>query len=96
VSDKGAWKAAKRALLSSGMPLEDAVASFLTGRAVTEYRYWRRNDQGLDEVFSIDLNTLYRGEGSGPTLDLFIECKYRSPTRRSGSLAATSIECLAT
>jgi hypothetical protein len=48
----------QQSLLSSGMPLENAVASLLTGGAVTEYRYWRRNERGLDEAETVRAGTL--------------------------------------
>jgi hypothetical protein len=84
VKNSGKWK---DALLKTSLPLEYLVAEKLEKKDFGlwgEFSYTRKNEQGIDTEFSVDIRAVDllkgRGEDYWGSLQLLIECKYSYPT----------------
>jgi hypothetical protein len=75
----------KDALLKTSLPLEHVVAEKLEGEEFDiwgEFTYERKNEQGLDTEFSVDVRAINFVKKRGiewANLNLLIECKYNYP-----------------
>jgi hypothetical protein len=81
-------KSWKDGLLRSSLPLEQLVAEVLAKRkfyVCGEYSYLRKNENGIETEFSVDLEAfelLPEKGGSWGNLRLLVECKYNYPSVR--------------
>ncbi len=85
MSSKGSNKW-KDALLKTSLPLEYLVAEKLSRKGFSirgEYSYTRKNEQGIETEFSVDLHAVdlfkKRSDDHWASLDLLVECKYNHP-----------------
>jgi hypothetical protein len=67
-------------LLASGVPLEHSVARIfeeLGLRHPKEFRYERKNEVGIPQVFSVDIHSAHIDKERNFWLETLVECKYR-------------------
>ena len=67
-------------LLSSGVPLEYSVISIFEELGIRdpgEYRYERKTESGLPQVFSVDVHAVKVDPRRDLHIECLVECKYR-------------------
>ena len=70
----------KEYLLSSGVPLEYSAIRIFEELGIMnpgEYRYERKTESGLPQVFSVDVQATQYDVGRELYIDCLVECKYR-------------------
>jgi hypothetical protein len=70
----------KEHLLSSGVPLEYSIIRIFEELGINnpaEYRYERKTETGVSQVFSVDVKATKYDLGRSLYIDCLVECKYR-------------------